>query len=137
MVKGSHRQFLKILLAALTAAVLFLATALPASALTVTLVRHGESEGNASGIIDTSVPGPHLTPLGVTQSALVAAALAGNGVAYDAIYTSNMVRTSETAAPFALATGLIPTVLPGVREINAGIFEGSSEDEGLLSLIHI
>lgn len=127
MINGSHRRLSSILLAALTAAVLFVLTAIPAAALTVTFVRHGESEANASHTIDNSIPGAHLTPLGQTQAAAVAAALVAGGVPYDAIYTSNMVRTSETAAPFVAATGLTPTVLPGVREINAGWFEKSPE----------
>ncbi len=83
-----------------------------------------------SHTIDNSMPGAHLTPLGQSQAATVAAALVAGGVGYDAIYASNMVRTTETAAPFAAATGLTPTVLPGFREINAGWFEGSS-DTGL------
>jgi broad specificity phosphatase PhoE/microcompartment protein CcmL/EutN len=127
MVPGSRTRSLKLLLAALTAAVLFVITALPAAAMTVTFVRHGESEANASHTIDNSIPGAHLTPLGQTQAAAVAAALAASGVDYDAVYTSNMVRTNETAAPFAAASGLTPTVLPGFREINAGWFEGSSD----------
>ena len=130
MITGSHSRSLKLLLAALTAAVLFVITALPAAAMTVTFVRHGESEANATHTIDNSIPGAHLTPLGEAQAAAVAAALAAGGVDYDAIYASNMVRTTETAAPFAAATGLTPTVLPGFREINAGWFEGSS-DSGL------
>ncbi|MDZ7883056.1 MAG: histidine phosphatase family protein [Mycobacterium sp.] len=130
MVTGSRRRALKLLLAALTAGVLFVITALPAAAMTVTFVRHGESEANASHTIDNSIPGAPLTPLGQTQAAAVAAALAAGGVAYDAIYASNMRRTTETAAPFAAASGLTPTVLPGFREINAGWFERSS-DSGL------
>lgn len=130
MVTGSHRRSLKLLLAALTAALLLVITALPAAALTVTFVRHGESTANASGTIDNSIPGAHLTPLGQTQSQAVAAALIADGTPYDAIYASNMVRTTETAAPFAAATGLTPVVLPGFREINAGWFEGWS-DSGL------
>jgi broad specificity phosphatase PhoE/microcompartment protein CcmL/EutN len=130
MVTGSPGRSLKILFAALTAAVVFVVTALPAAAMTVTFVRHGESESNASHTIDNSIPGAHLTPLGQSQATTVAAALVAGGVGYDAIYASNMVRTSETAAPFAAATGLTPTVLPGFREINAGWFEGSS-DTGL------
>ncbi|MGW0159737.1 histidine phosphatase family protein [Mycobacterium sp. NPDC003323] len=130
MVIGARRRSLELLFAVLTAAVLFIVTALPAAALTVTFVRHGESEANASHTIDNSIPGAPLTTLGQAQSEAVAAALAGNGVAYDAIYASNMVRTTQTAAPFAAATGLTPTVLPGFREINAGWFEGSS-DAGL------
>lgn len=127
MVTGSHRRSLKLLLAALTAATLFVITAIPAVAMTVTFVRHGESEANAAHTIDNSIPGAHLTPLGQTQAQAVAAALTASGVDHDAIYTSNMVRTSETAAPFAAATGLTPTALPGFREIGAGWFEGSSE----------
>ncbi|WNG81450.1 histidine phosphatase family protein [Mycobacterium sp. ITM-2016-00316] len=130
MVTRLHGQSLKLLLAALTAGVLFVITALPAAAMTVTFVRHGESEANASHTIDNSIPGAPLTPLGQTQAAAVAAALAAGGVAYDAIYASNMRRTTETAAPFAAASGLTPTVLPGFREINAGWFERSS-DSGL------
>lgn len=128
MVSGSHHRSLNLLLAVLAAAVLVIATALPAAAMTVTFVRHGESESNASHTIDNSIPGAHLTPLGQTQSAAVAAALAATGVGYDALYTSNMVRTAETAAPFAAATGLTPTALPGFREINAGWFEGWPDD---------
>lgn len=128
---GSPRSSLKLLLTVVTAALLWVAAAIPAAALTVTFVRHGESEGNASGRIDTSVPGPAITASGLAQSQAVAAALANNGTAYDAIYTSNMLRTSQTAQPFAALTGLTPIALPGFREINAGIFEGSSENSGL------
>lgn len=130
MVTGSPRRSLKLLLAALTAAVLFVITALPAAAMTVTFVRHGESEANATHTIDNSIPGAHLTPLGHSQAVAVAAALAAGDVDYDAIYASNMVRTTETAAPFAATTGLTPAVLPGFREINAGWFERTS-DAGL------
>jgi len=51
--------------------VMMLGTALPAwaaEAMTLTFVRHGESEANAAGVIDTSVPGPHLTDLGRQQA---------------------------------------------------------------------
>jgi broad specificity phosphatase PhoE len=112
--------------------VLMLATALPAwaaEAMTLTFVRHGESEANAAGVIDTSVPGPHLTELGRQQAAEVAGALAAND--YDGIYASSMIRTQETAQPLARRLGQSITVLPGLREIDAGVFEGQSEDSGL------
>ncbi|MGE2834227.1 histidine phosphatase family protein [Mycobacterium sp. SMC-4] len=132
MVAGSHRKLTSTLLAVLTAALLWVAAAIPAAALTVTFVRHAQSEANAAGIIDTLVPGPNITTdVGVPQAAAVAAALAASGMDYDAIYTSNMVRTSQTAAPFAAETGLDPIALAGFREIGAGIFEGSSENSGL------
>ena len=42
-----------------------------------------------------------------------------------------MVRTQQTAAPLATILGEQVTVLPGLHEISAGIYEGSSEDSGL------
>jgi len=121
-----------VLAAALAAVALFLGSALPAwaaEAMTLTLVRHGESEANAAGVIDTSVPGPHLTELGRQQAEAVADALAANN--YDGVYASSMIRTQETAAPLAEILGLPIVVLPGLREINAGVFEGASANDGL------
>lgn len=93
-----------------------------AHAITLTWVRHAQSTANATGIIDTSVPGPGLTALGDTQARLIAETLVANG--HDGIYVSDMVRTQLTAAPLATRLGMVPVVLGGVREINAGIFEG-------------
>ena len=52
---------------ALISFTLLVGAAFPAAAaelMRVTFVRHGESAGNASGLIDTSTPGPVLTQLG-------------------------------------------------------------------------
>ena len=46
---------------------------------------------------------------------------------YDGIYASTIVRTQETAAPLAQALGEPVTVLPGLREIEAGQNEGRPE----------
>ena len=116
----------------LAAIVVMLGTALPAwaaDAMTLTFVRHGESEANAAGVIDTSVPGPHLTDLGRQQAEAVADELAGNN--YDGVYASSMIRTQETAEPLATRLHQDVVVLPGLREIDAGVFEGQSEDSGL------
>jgi Histidine phosphatase superfamily (branch 1) len=67
--------------AVVAAVILLLVSALPAwavEAMTLTFVRHGESGANAAGVIDTSVPGPHLTELGRQQAEAVADELAGN-----------------------------------------------------------
>ncbi|MGV0641788.1 histidine phosphatase family protein [Mycolicibacterium sp. XJ2546] len=128
----STRRLLRLVFTAITAAVLFFVSALPAWAaesMTLTFVRHGQSEANAADRIDTSVPGPGLTPLGQQQAADVAIVLADRG--FDGIYASNMVRTQLTAAPLATMLGQPVVVLPGLREINAGIFEGSPESGGL------
>lgn len=126
------RRPLSVAATVVAAIVLMLSSALPAWAaevMTLTFVRHGESEANAAGVIDTSVPGPHLTELGRQQAAAVADALAGNN--YDGVYASSMIRTQETAQPLADRLGQPIVVLPGVREIDAGVFEGQSEDSGL------
>ena len=112
-------------------AALFLVAVLPAwaaHAVTMTWVRHAQSTANAAGIVDTSVPGPGLTALGDTQAQVIAETLATGG--HDAIYVSNMLRTQLTAEPLATELGMTPGVLPGVREINAGVFEGQG---GLLA----
>ena len=96
-----------------------------AEVMRVTFVRHAQSEGNASGLIDTKTPGPVLTPLGQQQAQAVADKLGDNN--YDAIYASTMVRTQLTAAPMSQRLGLPIQVLPGLQEIEAGVFEGTPE----------
>lgn len=113
---------------ALTSFALLVGAAIPAAAaelMRVTFVRHGESTGNASGLIDTSTPGPVLTPLGQQQAQAVVGTLGDNN--YDAIYGSTMVRTQLTAAPMSQYLGLPIQVLPGLQEIEAGIYEGTPE----------
>jgi broad specificity phosphatase PhoE len=91
----------------------------------LTLVRHAQSTANAAGLIDTAVPGPDITPMGYVQAQDAANQLKVN--AYDGIYASTMVRTQETAAPMSQALGEPVTVLPGLREIEAGQNEGLPE----------
>lgn len=113
---------------ALIAFLLLFAAAVPASAaemMRVTFVRHAESEGNASGKINTQTPGPVLTVKGQQQAQDVVATLGDNN--YDAIYASTMVRTQQTAAPMSQYLRLPIQVLPGLQEIEAGVFEDSLE----------
>lgn len=93
--------------------------------ITLTFIRHGQSEGNASGLIDSSTPGPNITELGRSQARAVADKLKGNH--YDGIFASTMVRTQQTAQPMADALHEQVTVLPGLRELEAGQFEGQPE----------
>ena len=118
----------KMLGVALTSLLLLLGATVPAAAaelMRVTFVRHGESAGNASGLIDTSTPGPVLTLKGQQQARDVVGTLGDNN--YDAIYASTMVRTQLTAAPMSQYLRLPIEVLPGLQEVEAGIFEGTPE----------
>lgn len=115
---------------ALISFTLLVGAAVPAAAaelMRVTFVRHGQSAGNASGLIDTSTPGPVLTQTGQAQAQAVADELGVNN--YDAIYASTMVRTQLTAAPMSQRLRLPIQVLPGLQEIEAGVFEGTPESQ--------
>ena len=70
----SRTRTLVAIVAALLAAVLLAScsSSTPSErTITLTFIRHAESDANASGIIDTSVPGPSLTPTGQQQAAAV------------------------------------------------------------------
>lgn len=149
MQKSVTRNRLGVVTAVLSAVALLVGIALPANATTITWVRHGESQGNASGFIDTLVPGPPLTAQGWTQANTVAGTL--NPADYDAIFASTMIRTQQTATPLAAdkyhggdqSAVTISTdpyhpvlnddvvVLNGLQEISAGYFEGSSQLSGI------
>lgn len=92
--------------------------------ITLTLIRHAESESNAAGIVDTSVPGPGLTEKGRAEAQEIVDQLSRNH--YDGVYASSMARTQQTAAPLARELGRQVQILPGLREINAGWFADKS-----------
>jgi broad specificity phosphatase PhoE len=119
------RRFVAAIVVAVLAAGCGSARAAGPHNITLTLVRHGQSAGNASGLIDTSTPGPELTPKGWCQATLAVGQLAPNH--YDGIYASTMIRTQQTATPTAQALGEPVNVLPGLREIEAGQYDGTSE----------
>jgi probable phosphoglycerate mutase len=65
---------------------------------------------------------PPLDPIGHEQALLVADRLAR--VPLEAIYVSNLQRTSQTAAPLAARTGLTPVIERDLREVFLGDWEG-------------
>ncbi|OSC36753.1 PE domain-containing protein [Mycobacterium decipiens] len=102
----------------------------------IDFVRHGQTPGNVAGLIDTAVPGPGLTALGQQQAQAIANALAPQGP-FAGIFESQLIRTQQTAAHLEALTGLTAQVLPGLNEINAGIFEDLPQisPAGLLYLV--
>ncbi len=98
----------------------------------IDFVRHGQSVGNAANLIDTAVPGLPLTTLGQQQAVAIGTALQGQGP-FAGIFASQLIRTQQTAFPLG---GIVPE-LPGLNEINAGIFDGAPQisPQGLLYLV--
>ncbi len=93
------------------------------------LVRHGQSPSNVTRSIDTTVPGPPLTALGITQAEALPATLAEERI--DVIYASTMTRAQMTAEPLARVRGLRIHVRDGLRELTAGDLEMNNEDESI------
>ncbi|WP_343709976.1 histidine phosphatase family protein [Mycobacterium sp.] len=118
--------------ALLSTSLLFLAaaTARADELITLDLVRHGEAGDTA--VVNTLVPGPPLTSTGMDQANAVADVLKGAGI--DEIFASAMTRAQQTAAPLATDLGLPVHVLPGLDEINAGVFEGIPVNVGPIPL---
>jgi probable phosphoglycerate mutase len=90
------------------------------------LARHGETEWNRSGRFQGHA-NPPLSELGREQAAALAEQLAGDGIA--AIYTSDLLRASETAQAVAVRLGLEVVEDAGLREIDVGSWSGLTRDE--------
>ena len=93
------------------------------------LLRHGETEYNREGRWQGSGSDPSLTERGVEQARAAAAAL--EGVRFDAVYASDLVRAVETARIVAAALGLSVQMEEGLREMAHGAWEGKSVEEVL------
>lgn len=98
----------------------------------IVLVRHGQSEGNRDRRFTGHGPS-RLTELGRAQAeatgrALFAEAAAG-GAPIDAIYSSDLIRCVETAAPLVRLTGLAPVESRRIRERDMGDFTGRTFEE--------
>jgi probable phosphoglycerate mutase len=99
---------------------------LPPGSTEVVLVRHGASEAAVVGSKFPLIDGhsdPALSEPGRAQAEMVAAALAKSEEA-SGLFVSNLRRTGETAAPLAAAISLRPRVIPALREVFLGDFEG-------------
>ena len=85
------------------------------------VIRHGETAWNVEHRWQgqTDVP---LNDSGRAQAAALAARIAGEPV--DALYSSDLSRAMQTAAPLSAAWGQAATPVPGLREQGFGLFEG-------------
>jgi 2,3-bisphosphoglycerate-dependent phosphoglycerate mutase len=99
--------------------------ALPPGATEVILVRHGASAAAVPGEPFPLLDGhgdPPLAPEGEAQSLAVAERLAAERLA--GLYVTPLRRTAQTAAPLAERTKLEPEVVPDLREVSLGEWEG-------------
>lgn len=88
---------------------------------TILLIRHGETVGNASRIVQT--PESPLSPRGLAQAERLAARLAGAGLAR--ILTSDLPRAAVTAELVRRATGAAVETDPLLQERNFGDVRGT------------
>jgi broad specificity phosphatase PhoE len=95
--------------------------------LTLLLVRHGQSEWNAAGILQGQTPHVALTELGHAQAAAAAREL--RGLRPGALVSSDLHRAVQTAEHCARATGLTLSTAPALREQGYGVLEGRPSRE--------
>lgn len=101
------------------------ATARPTASRLI-FIRHGESTWNRDRRIQGQLD-PPLSELGQEQARAVARRLASRPV--DALYTSDLLRASQTAEQIALSTGLAAAPMQELREIFLGEWEGLQSDD--------
>lgn len=92
--------------------------------MSIFIVRHGETDGNASRLIQS--PETPLNARGIAQAEAVAERLAREGVAH--ILVSDYARARMTADAVHRATGAPLEVDPGLRERDFGDWRGESHD---------
>ena len=100
--------------------------AMPDEPTRVFLLRHGQTAWN----LERRIQGQRDVPLdatGLWQADRLSRALQGEGLG--ALYSSDLQRAVQTAAPLAALTGLIPALDPGLRERGFGSFEGFTYED--------
>ena len=91
--------------------------------LTLLLLRHGQTDSNAAGIVQGHLPVP-LNELGHRQAALLAARLKGATPRIGRVVSSDLPRAAQTAQPIAQALELPIEFDAAWRERLLGEFQG-------------
>ena len=96
------------------------------------ILRHGETDHNAAGIIQGSSDSSQLTALGISQAQAAGAAMAALDVSIDRVFVSPLRRarqTLETLTRAAEPALVLPTaqVVPALREVDLHSWEGQQK----------
>lgn len=98
-------------------------------------IRHGQSAAQLqSDLIGGRTPPADLTPLGIRQINALGDRLRQEGVDYDEVYTSPLLRAVETALSTCLKIGIYADrirIVPALMELDQGQWEGRKRDEVL------
>lgn len=93
-------------------------------------IRHGQTDLNRKGIVQGRGVDSPLNDHGIEQANAFYEAY--KTIPFDKIYTSTLLRTHQTVAPF-LEMGIPMEKLSGLDEISWGIYEGKEQNEEILS----
>lgn len=93
---------------------------------TVLLIRHAQTDWNKTGRWQGHIDIP-LNEKGHYQADLLAQRLANWPI--QAIYSSDLKRATQTAAPIGAKLGLVPVKEPALRERNGGSYQGMTGEE--------
>ncbi|NTV11551.1 MAG: histidine phosphatase family protein [Zoogloea sp.] len=99
----------------------------------ICLVRHGETAWNTERRMQGHLDVP-LNATGFAQARATAASLAAAN--FDAAYSSDLLRTRQTAETIAAATGYDIVFDAGLRERNYGAFQALTYDEAKVRFPH-
>jgi probable phosphoglycerate mutase len=84
-------------------------------------IRHGETDWNREQRFQGQIDVP-LNAMGLAQAQRLGVRLAADP--HHALFSSDLGRARETAAPLAAAWKLAPLTMPGLREQSFGVLEG-------------
>jgi 2,3-bisphosphoglycerate-dependent phosphoglycerate mutase len=95
---------------------------------TIVLVRHGQTDWNLQLRFQGHINTP-LNAAGLVQASALAERLESWPI--QAVYSSDLDRAAQTAAPLAQRLGLELVIDPRLRERSGGVFEGLTNEEML------
>ena len=96
---------------------------MPGNTLHILLLRHGQTDSNASGVLQGHQPTP-LNRLGIQQAHALANRLHSYRPSIDVLISSDLPRATQTAGPIAAACGLPVVTDNAWRERSFGLLEG-------------